>query len=440
MVDVKSVKEIASSFSLLYVEDDKDIAQAFITYLSKIFNEVVYAENGEEGLELYKQGNYELVITDINMPKMNGLDMSAEIKNINSHQNIIVVSAHSEVEFFLNSIKLGIDGYIIKPINYVDMNNALFKIVTKIKKFKEYDINVKQQQELLSQVSKNNSQLRQYTEMLDKVAIVSKTDLKGHITYVNDVFCNVAGYTREELIGKNHNIIRHPDMPKVVFKELWETIKKGEAWSGSIKNKSKNGQPYFVFATIMPLYDASNENIIEYIGIRFLTTEEENEKREFQKQVIQNIKEFRKTNFDATKKIEILEKTVQDLSSEDIYKTKIMQDLKVKNKKYLSQIDFYEKEMNKKSTSMRNTLDNTNSNVKVITENYRKSLITMDAQLKEIEFLKEDDALRKKEIVSLQGKLNEQREVVKGLRDTIKNIESSDKDVEAKPKHFWDKL
>ncbi len=85
--------------------------------------------------------------------------------------------------------------------------------------------------------------------------LVSQTDEKGRILFANDDFCKIAGYTIEELIGKPHNIVRHPDMPKAAFKELWETIKSNKIWTGYVKNKTKSGGFYWVFATVYPMYD-----------------------------------------------------------------------------------------------------------------------------------------------------------------------------------------
>ncbi|MEA2018357.1 MAG: response regulator [Campylobacterota bacterium] len=84
------------------------------------------ASNGEEGLELYKKNSYDLVITDILMPKMDGIEMSKEIKEINQYQNILIISAYSDTKDFVTSIKLGIDGYIIKPIDYEQLNLTLY--------------------------------------------------------------------------------------------------------------------------------------------------------------------------------------------------------------------------------------------------------------------------------------------------------------------------
>ena len=82
--------------------------------------------------------------------------------------------------------------------------------------------------------------------------IVSETDAKGNIIFANSDFCDIAGYTIEELIGKPHNIVRHKDMPKAAFKDLWETVKKDQVWSGFVKNATKSGNYYWVFATVFP--------------------------------------------------------------------------------------------------------------------------------------------------------------------------------------------
>ncbi|MEJ5210695.1 MAG: PAS domain-containing methyl-accepting chemotaxis protein, partial [Burkholderiales bacterium] len=101
-------------------------------------------------------------------------------------------------------------------------------------------------------------------------SIVSHTDLKGLITYVNDDFVEYSGFTREELIGQPHNIIRHPDMPQEAFRDLWATLKSGRAWSGMVKNRRKNGDHYWVKATATPLPDGSG-----YMSVRLQPTREE---------------------------------------------------------------------------------------------------------------------------------------------------------------------
>ncbi|OQR40791.1 hypothetical protein AS859_09565 [Aliarcobacter cryaerophilus] len=109
-------------------------------------------------------------------------------------------------------------------------------------------------------------------------SIVSKADFKGNITYVNEAFCKISGYKEEELIGKPHNIVRHPDMDSSVFKEMWHTIKDlKQPWSGIVKNRKKDGNFYWVQTIINPILD-ENGNILEFIGIRTDITEIEKTK------------------------------------------------------------------------------------------------------------------------------------------------------------------
>lgn len=82
--------------------------------------------------------------------------------------------------------------------------------------------------------------------------LVSQTDEKGKILFANDDFCKIAGYTIDELLGKPHSIVRHTDMPKAAFKDLWDTVNGGKVWTGYVKNATKNGGFYWVYATVYP--------------------------------------------------------------------------------------------------------------------------------------------------------------------------------------------
>lgn len=87
----------------------------------------------------------------------------------------------------------------------------------------------------------------------DGMYIVSETNEKGIIVDVNSEFCQITGYEKEEVIGKPHNILRHTDMPKEAFEKMWNTIKNGETWRGFVKNKTKQGDFYWVYATVSPI-------------------------------------------------------------------------------------------------------------------------------------------------------------------------------------------
>ncbi|MDD5160583.1 MAG: sensor domain-containing diguanylate cyclase [Sulfuricurvum sp.] len=127
--------------------------------------------------------------------------------------------------------------------------------------------------------SENSNLLAEYKKAVDLSNIVSKTNPKGVITYVNDKFCEISGYSRDELVGKPHNIIRHPDMPREAFKDLWDTIKAKKSWNGVVTNMKKNGSQYIVDTTVIPILDVDGD-VVEYIAIRHDITELEETKQQ----------------------------------------------------------------------------------------------------------------------------------------------------------------
>ncbi|MEA3314367.1 MAG: ATP-binding protein [Campylobacterota bacterium] len=164
---------------------------------------------------------------------------------------------------FINGIYEDINKDISKKHNDIKIEIRYFQItltllliifiIIIIRFFKKEQELKKEEKRLQSLISKN--------------IIISSTDRKGIITNASDAYCKISGYTREELIGQPHNIIRHPDMPKSAFKGMWETIKSGKVWKGNIKNLKKDGSFYWVYAVIEPVFD-SNGKINSYYAIR----------------------------------------------------------------------------------------------------------------------------------------------------------------------------
>ncbi|WP_434580590.1 EAL domain-containing protein [Sulfurimonas sp. NW15] len=254
MIEIQEVTKYSQSLKVLYVEDDIDAREITTMLLEDFFDTIIVAQNGQEGLEKFQKESIDIIITDINMPHMNGLEMAKKIRAINKEVPIIILSAHNEEDFFLQSIQIGINGYLLKPIDMKQLSSTIFQVTQRYK----YALQAKQNLHLL----------KEYQEATNNSAIVSKTDTAGIITYVNDAFCEISGYTKEELIGKNHNIIRHPDNPKSIFQEMWDTIKnKKKIWKGSIRNRTKNGKSYYLDATVKPILDLEG-NILEYISLR----------------------------------------------------------------------------------------------------------------------------------------------------------------------------
>jgi len=115
--------------------------------------------------------------------------------------------------------------------------------------------------------------LNLYQEAIEKSNIISKTDVNGVITFVNDEFCKISGYTKEELISQKHNIVRHPDVPDVMFKDLWQTIMSKNIYKATVKNRAKDGTTFFVNTTVIPILN-ENEEIEEFVAIRYDVTKE----------------------------------------------------------------------------------------------------------------------------------------------------------------------
>ena len=129
----------SKDLKILYVEDNADARTFTMEMLKRFFKYITVAKDGEEGLSHFKNKNFDLVLTDIKMPKLSGLEMASEMKKINKNIPILVLSAHNETDFFISSIKLGIDGYLLKPLEINQFIDTLAKTVEKIKLHKEIE-------------------------------------------------------------------------------------------------------------------------------------------------------------------------------------------------------------------------------------------------------------------------------------------------------------
>jgi PAS domain S-box-containing protein len=261
MKNLDSVVKYSQKLNLLYIEDNEGAREATLVILNEFFNNVIVAIDGQDGLDKFKNENIDIIITDINMPKINGLKMIEQIRKDDIHIPILVLSAYNESGFFIESIKLGVDGYLLKPIDIQQFLESLNKIVQKLKMMDEVYL------------------LHQYQDITDISTIISKTDTKGIITYVNDAFCKISGYSCNELINQNHNIVRHPSNPSSIYEDLWDTIKhKKSLWRGILKNKAKNGNTFYLESTIKPILNIDGE-IIEYISIKNNITDTMDQKK-----------------------------------------------------------------------------------------------------------------------------------------------------------------
>lgn len=243
--------------SVLYIDEELNASTTKDLLKEKCEN-LFFAQSKKEALDLFKQSNFELVIIDIEIPELGGVALVKEIKKNSLDTHIIIVSSFKIPELLLEIIDIGVDNYVKKPVNLKQFQRALDKSFASILKDKSMFI------------AQNN--LKQYEKVINSSAIYSKADPEGIITYANKGFCDITGYSQEELIGSPHSIIRHPDMPAEVFAEMWKTIKSGKIWKGIIKNRRKDDTSYTVESTIIPIFDINN-TIVEYVAIRHDITE-----------------------------------------------------------------------------------------------------------------------------------------------------------------------
>lgn len=156
--------------------------------------------------------------------------------------------------------------------NFSEMSKSLYRSQKTIKTYatkleSKVELRTQELQKNKNELEAVNENMKKHLDIIDKYVITSSTDLDGIITDVSEAFCKISGYKKEELIGKKHDILRHPDTPESLYEELWDTITKGKNWQGEIKNRKKDGSYYWVDAIVAPIFDKEG-NIEGYNSIR----------------------------------------------------------------------------------------------------------------------------------------------------------------------------
>ncbi|MCU7834785.1 MAG: response regulator [gamma proteobacterium symbiont of Taylorina sp.] len=186
---LKELRQAAQNIKLLYVEDEPSLRDSVSRYLGKIFPHLDIAENGEEGLSLYQDNQYDIIITDIEMPKLNGIEMSKAIKAINAEQDIIITSAYTNPEYFVDAIKVGITGYIIKPVDFSQVNQILSNTIIKINRFKENEEYNNNLEQLVAEKT------REYKQLQDEKVHNYKKSLYSIVNMIEDRDAYTGGHS-----------------------------------------------------------------------------------------------------------------------------------------------------------------------------------------------------------------------------------------------------
>lgn len=248
-------KEFLKRLNILYVEDEFEAATKLVKFLNRVFNKVYLCLNGQEALETFSKKSIDLVISDINMPIVDGLKMSEKIKEINSNTPIILTTARTETQCLIRAIELNIDSYLLKPIELDILIEKIYAICEKIEALESKKI------------------LKQYKEAIDESTIVVKFNTEGKITFVNSQYEKVTGFSLEDVKDKifNFNSI---EKSSILSSDILKLLESKKFWKGKHSCKGKNHKKYVLNSTVIPIRD-SNEQIIEFICISNDVTDDE---------------------------------------------------------------------------------------------------------------------------------------------------------------------
>lgn len=389
---------------ILYVEDDETTLDQLSKLLKRIFKTVIIASNGEEGYTKFKEITdkgycIDLVLSDINMPKMNGIDMLEKIRKIDKDVPFIFTTARSESEYLMKAIELNVDYYALKPI---DIEDILLKI-EKVCEKKYYEKTVKKQQ----------FELKNYFSAISHVATIYKMNEKGQIIYANKNFLKLSKYTKDEIKELAVEDLLHIDIPDEFISGTWEFIRNGKIWRGDTKYFDKSRESFYLKITIFQIEGEENE----YVTIGFDQTQEYLKKRDFRRNVMLNIKD---------KNIEISELSrasknqsyqIDQLSEYSMELQKKIDDEKAKTKASLQQNSYYEKKLISVEAKHELILKKAESRHEDFLSIYQTMKNKYDTNIKKSTQLEED--------LELTEKLVESRnEKIKSLEADIRKRES----------------
>lgn len=397
--------------NILFIESNTEDREHFSNILYKFFNNVVVCSNGKEGIDsfLEKRQEYfvDIIICDKTLEDITGIEVLKKIREIDSEIPFIITSPKIEVDDLLIAIKYKATDYLSKPVNGKDMIFCIERVC-----HNKYHERLK----LLMQ-----QDLEELRAVINEVALVSKTDLEGNITFVNSYFTEITGYSQDEIIGQNRLILKDENTSVSLYKDLLEKVKAGIVWEGKLKNISKTKEEYYVYLTVLPIYDKKNSNIIEFMWISFLTTEAELEEKEFKKRVVKNMYENRRINTESRQKIDELMNQISGYSN---IKT-LLNEEKKRKAKFTNQINFYENELKVMEEKIKEISEKASQKIKQVVSAEKEVREKKDKAI----FLLNDVTIelenKNKKVKKLTKELSTQMNLIKKLMISISEIEES---------------
>lgn len=395
--------------NILFIESNNEDREHFSNILHKFFNNVIVCSTGKEGIEnfLEKRKEYfiDIIICDKTTTDITGIDILKKIREIDSEVPFIIISPTIEVDDLLTAIKFKATDYLSKPVNAKDMIFSIERVC-----HNKYHERLK----LLMQ-----EDLEDLRTVVNEVALVSKTDIEGNITFVNSYFCEVSAYTKEELIGQNHLLLKDEKTSSSIYKELIEKVNEGIIWEGKLKNISKTKEEFYIYLTVLPIYNNSGSTIKEFIWISFLTTDAELEAKEFKSRVVKNMYENRKNNSEARERIDELMYKISEYSG---MKT-LLNEEKHRTSKFINQINFYEKELESTEDKIKEISEKVSEKIKKVVTTQKDVQEKKDKAIFILNDLTTELSSKNKEVQELTKELSSQLNSIKELMLSIDEIE-----------------
>lgn len=243
-----------TSVSILYVEDDLSIRKAVLQLLNRRYMDVYTAEDGEEGLRLYREKRPDIIVTDIQMPVMTGLEMISEIRKEDRETPIIVTSAHNNAEYLFEAIEMKVDNFLLKPINVGEFLERVERCARRVHLNAVYKI------------------FKLVAEQMSKGLML--INVEGDIEYANPAFSESSGYMKAELVGQAFVNDEEPLSPYQVESRVLTQLYKGEELTEVTLRRRKTGETYYQNRTITPIKN-EHDHITHFVFLSHDATREQ---------------------------------------------------------------------------------------------------------------------------------------------------------------------
>ncbi|MDH5573176.1 MAG: response regulator, partial [Gammaproteobacteria bacterium] len=252
-LDGLTARVVTQPFRVLLIDNDKELLEYYVAVMENAGMQVVSLTDPMRGLDILQEFKPDLVLLDVYMPGCSGPELAQVIRQDDDYAQmpIMFLSTEYNLDRQLAAMNLGGDDFLTKP---VEADHLIAAVTARVKRARWTN--------RLTLDLKDTLRESEYRRVaLDQHAIVSITDTNGNISFANDKFCEISGFTHKELLGQNHRIVKSNIQDMSVYEQLWQTISQGRIWHGELCNRSKTGNYYWINITIVPFL---NEHGLPY--------------------------------------------------------------------------------------------------------------------------------------------------------------------------------